>query len=135
MNNEALLEELDLKAMTALTGVIQDEKRGLITPAQAATGIRGIFDAVGGLVSQDCFDLISLAALEFKNASAYEVKLGVQDGNLYGVLRNCRNGLIIEVVQAKARQKAGYNVADEVNEMAKKDAAELFDKMSQRGKW
>ena len=73
MDTEQLTRELSLKAMTALGNIIGDYERGLITRAQAMTGCRAVFDTVGGLCTNDVYQLVSEAAMTYKGVHGIEV--------------------------------------------------------------
>lgn len=136
MEANQILEEINLKALAALTTIIQDEKRGLLTKGQAATGIRGIFDSVSGLVSQECFDLISLAANEYKDASEVDVNLIRSGDNIVGVMRFPKTGAILEITNTKPRRFPGYNDTDEnAVENVKAEAQAIFEKLKARREW
>lgn len=125
MDSKQLSEELNLKAMTALTGILQDEARGLITPAQAATGVRAIFDMAGGLISQESFDLISLAAESYKGKRGVEVNLTKNpQGHLEGVIRFCGSGAVVHINQASPHRTPEYT--DSTDEEAKVISDNLF---------
>lgn len=119
MDTEQLREELNFKVLTAIHGIVNDERRGLITKAQANTGIRGIFDAVSGLVSQDNFDLLSAASEEYKHAKGVEVTFIKATDGIQGSIRICGNGALLSYRQGKPMILPRYNVEEEVDLEAK----------------
>ena len=96
MDAEQLTQELSLKAMTALSNIIGDYERGLISKAQAATGCRAVFDTVGGLVGTEVFNLVSAAAQQYKGAKSYEVTIGRGDDRYKGVMRQCGEACVLD---------------------------------------
>lgn len=99
MDAEQLVRELNLKAMTAISNLLSDYDRGLISRAQANTGCRAVFDTVSGLVSSDTFEYISMAANEFKGAKGCQLSLRKdKTGTAFeGILRICGSGKLIRV--------------------------------------
>lgn len=131
MDAQSLTDELNLKVATSVIGIVDDERRGIITAAQANTALKGIFDAVSGLISQDNFDLLSAASEEYKHAKGVEATFLKHEGSIVGTIRICgagallrfSNGVPLRVPQdnserevdaeAKAEQKAWHqNVVD-----------------------
>lgn len=134
MDAKQLSDELNLKAMTALTGIIQDEARGLISPAQAATGVRAIFDMSSGLISSESFELISLAAAEYKGKRGMDVQLiKSPNGHLEGVLRVCGTGAVLRINRAVPHLMPTY--ADDADVDARTSAATLFNLIRNSYKW
>lgn len=131
MDAKQLTDELHLKAMTALTCIIQDEQRGIISPAQAATGVRAIFDTVGGLVPTEAFDLISLVGKEYKGKTGTQVDMVKVGDHLEGVIRFCHSGAVLRVTHAVPHRRPAYTT-DEVDAEAKVDAANLFNVLKKK---
>lgn len=115
MDTEQLREELNFKVLTAVHSIVSDERRGLITKAQANTGIRGIFDAVSGLVSQDNFDLLSAASEEYKHAKGVDVTFIKAVDGITGTIRICGNGALLSYRQGRPMILPRYNVEEEVD--------------------
>lgn len=101
---DTLTNELSLKAMTSIGNLISDYDRGLISKGQVATGCRAVFDAVGGLVSPSCLDLLSQAAKEYA-CKGYEVLLVNTEEGLQGTIRQCGGAKVI-AVQSKSVWRA-----------------------------
>ncbi len=57
-----LIDELERKALDALSRILSDFDAGAISQPAAAFALRTLFDAVSGLVGADTFDLISEAS-------------------------------------------------------------------------
>jgi hypothetical protein len=64
MPNEeySLTDELERKTMDALSRVLADYEQGAISQPSAAVALRTLFDATSGLLSGECFNLLSEAS-------------------------------------------------------------------------
>lgn len=109
MDAEQLTKELSLKALSAITTLVSDYKRGLITKGQVSSGCRAVFDTVSGLVGTEVINLVSQAAAEFKS-KGFEVEIIKHaDGTLRGALRVCGKGKVLRI-RAEPHFAAPYNV-------------------------
>lgn len=124
MDTEQLVRELNLKAMTAISNLLSDYERGLISKAQVSSGCRAVFDTVGGLVSADTFEFVSLAANEFKGAKGVELQVTRYDNQLKGVARICGTGALLGIYAARPIKTPVYN--EEEPDRAARDAADRY---------
>lgn len=136
MDADQLSQELNLKAMTALSSVVADEERGLISKAEAKTAIRAIYEVVGGLVPTSTFDLISAASEQYKHHRGWDVQMVNVAGELKGVARVCGNGAVIRITGAVPHRKPSNNVDETENDlMAKQDASSLLNRIRATAQW
>jgi hypothetical protein len=88
--NEDANNDISLKTTLAIQGLLQDLQRGLITQAEVKTSIKTLFEAVGGYISIETYELLSQAADEVKGAVGFDVRFvkGL-NGDLIGTVRVC----------------------------------------------
>lgn len=133
MDAEQLSQEINLKAMTALANIVDDEERGIITRAEAKTALRAIFDMAGGLVPTSTFDLISAAADQYKHAKGVEVEWVRIGDAIKGVARVCGAGAVLRIDQALPHRKPSYDI--DTDAKAKEHAARLFGQLRGQVQW
>lgn len=66
-----LSDELERKTLEALSSLLEDFEQGIVSPSQAACGLRALFTATSGLVSKDIFEMMSTASAQI-NARTHE---------------------------------------------------------------
>ena len=142
MDAQTLIDELNLKVATSVIGICDDERRGLITKAQAGTAIKAVFDAVSGLVSQDNFDLISAASEEYKREKGMEATFVKNGDEIVGTIRICGAGALLSYRGGKPIRLPQDNTEREVDAEAKQEKAEWhrkvvahLQKKQEQGKW
>ncbi|WEU67417.1 hypothetical protein [Xanthomonas phage JGB6] len=120
----------------ALTGLIEDEKRGLITKAEAKTAIKAIFESVSGLIDQETFDFLSAASVDYKDSKGMDITFVKVEETIQGTIRVCGNGalMVYKAVPIRAPQ---YNTHEEVDAEAKTIQQEMHQKLLNRvsGSW
>lgn len=131
MDSRRMTEELNLKAYTAISNILTDYERGVISKGQAATGVRAVFDAVGGLVSSQTLEHISMAGDYFKGARGYEVQWINKGQHLEGVMRVCGTGAVVRVFKASAHVVPRYNDSDDADALARDEADRLMRALHQ----
>ena len=119
MDAKQLMSELDHKVFNTVVNIVEEERRGLITRAQAATGMRAVFDAVSGLCSQDNFDMLSAAALEYRDAKGVDVTFIKGQNGIHGSIRICGNGALLSYDQGTPMILPRNNSDEEVDLEAK----------------
>lgn len=142
MDAQSVIDELNFKVATAVIGICEDEKRGIITRAQALTALQGIFNAVSGLISQDNFDFLSAASEEYKGAKGMEATFLKEDGHIVGTIRLCGSGALLQFGQGQPIRLPQDNSEREVDAEAKAEQAEwhrvklaALQKAKERGSW
>lgn len=129
MDTKFITEELNRKAMDALASIVEDHENGIITAAQASTGIRGVFDSVSGLVSQPVFDLISSAASQYAGTRGFEVQMKQTQSGLKGIMRECGTPNIYGF-RAVHRADPAYDVTDaNADKQAQRRAAQMMERL------
>ncbi len=68
------LEELNLKAMESVYGLVQDEHRGLISRGAVKYGVKAVFEALSGYLSPKTYEAISVVSEQYKHADTYSVR-------------------------------------------------------------
>jgi len=58
--------ELTRKTLDAIGSVLSQVRDGQLSPAEARVALRAVFDSVSGLVSADCFHLLTQADVELE---------------------------------------------------------------------
>ena len=129
MDAKNLIDELNLKTTIAVMGIVEDERRGIITKAQAATAMKGIFDAVSGLVSQDTFDLISAASEEYKGAKGMEATFIKHEDKIIGTIRICGAGALLRFSNGVPLRTPQDNSEREVDAEAKTEQVEYHKQL------
>lgn len=83
MSEIDLTAELSQKTLGALEALISQVNQGMVAPSEARVALRAVFDSVSGLVSNDCFDLITEFDALLKNGGlalhGEEIKLFVNE--------------------------------------------------------
>lgn len=142
MDAQTVIDELNLKVAASVIGICDDERRGIITKAQANTAIRAVFDAVSGLVSQDNFDLMSAVSEEYKHEKGVEATFIKNGDEIIGTIRICGAGALLSFRGGKPIRLPQHNTEREVDAEAKQDQADwhqsVTDKLRQKreqGAW
>lgn len=135
MDSEQLSHEINIKAINALSNIMDDERRGIITRAQAKTAVRAIYDTVGGLVPTDTFDLISQAAEEYKQAHGTEVQWFRVGSDIKGICRIAGTGKVLRIDRATPQRIPSNNTDIDDDAAAKDHAAKLFAKLKDEVQW
>lgn len=121
-----LKSEVSQKVIGALQAIVSDHERGLISRAQAATGVRGIYDATSGLVDTETFDILSEVAQRYKGVHGVEVQFKRVGKHLEGYVRVCGRGRVVRITQAIPHYTAAYTDENADTEAARQ-AARLFN--------
>jgi hypothetical protein len=129
MDAGQVIEELSFKVNMALHTLVSDYERGLISRAQARTGVKAIGESVMGLVTQDTFDLIGVIdqQLSDKDTRGAETRVrGIGNGLARSLHFVCGTGQVYAVTgKIQPIYRPDYNDPD-----AALKGKEIFDRES-----